>query len=303
LGLRSFGAIDPERGEKIIQKEWDMADTSGELKVTQNRIQKIEADLASILKRIPDHEKQQADAEQDIAKYRADASNGNEAARKKYDAAKVTADLHRDRVRDLKVEASKLQDQLAEAKTKLQWLEVKEKKEGLIGDTAKLRAIATELSDALAVPAAKLGDLKKQIKQTYVIALPLLGDPQRVKALGQSISQAPDHAVRALLQKSFAAVGIDLFDSKRYQDLDFESVMQKPINDLMAAIETSMHTDSNTPVAGRAMFRARTQVSALFGMHLSPNDVVSLEVNHPDVVKMVAAGGLEQISEAKEATA
>jgi hypothetical protein len=280
-----------------------MAKTLDEIKIAQNRIVKIEADRASNLGRIGEHQRKAQEAAAEVMKYGADAANGDGKAREKYDRAKGTETLHREQARQLQNDDGKCESQLSAEQSKLNRLLVKEKQEALIGDTGKFHAIATELSDAIAAPAAKCADLKKQLKETFVAALPLLGDRQRFTALETSINQSVDHAVRSQLQKSFAAVGIDLFDSKRYQDSDFESVMQKPINDLMAAIETSMHSDSNTPVAGRAMFRARTQVSALFGMHLSPNDVVSLEVNHPDVVKMVAAGGLEQISEAKEATA
>jgi hypothetical protein len=277
--------------------------TSDEIKIAQNGIVKIKSDRASNQGRIGEHQRKAVEAANEAAKSAIDAANGNDKARDRSIKEDANKEFHLKQIRILQNADGEFETQLSAEQSKLNRLLVKEKQEALIGDTGKFHAIATELSDAIAAPAAKCADLKKQLKEIFVAALPLLGDRQRFTALETSINQSVDHAVRSQLQKSFAAVGIDLFDSKRYQDSDFESVMQKPINDLMAAIETSMHSDSNTPVAGRAMFRARTQVSALFGMHLSPNDVVSLEVNHPDVVKMVAAGGLERISETREATA
>ena len=79
------------------------------------------------------------------------------------------------------------------------------------------------------------------------------------------------------------------------------SILEKPLRDLSAALESSMHAD--TPIAGRAMFRAKTVIAGLHGMHLAPGAVVSLEVDHPDVRRMIDAGALEEISETNGATA
>jgi hypothetical protein len=275
--------------------------TADEIKTTQNRIVKIESDRASNRERISGHERKASEYADEAAKFATDAANGNDKALDKHLKAKGTETLHREQARILQATDGELENQFAEAHATLNRLLVKQQQEILIGDTGKFHAIATELSDALTAPAAQCADLKKQLRETFVAALPLLGDRQCFTALEKSINQSVDLAVRSQLQKSFAAVGIDLFDSKRYQDSDFESVMQKPINDLMAAIETVMHSNSNTPVAGRAMFRAKTVISGLFGMSLRPGQIASLNPNDPAVLRVVNAGGLERIVEEKGA--
>jgi rRNA-processing protein FCF1 len=277
--------------------------TADEIKTTQNRIVKIESDRASNRERISEQERRATEAADEAAKFATDAANGNDKALDKHLKAKGTETLHREQARILEATDGELQNQLAEAHATLNRLLMKQKGEILIGDTGKFHAIATELSNALTAPAAQCADLKKQLRETFVAALPLLGDRQCFTALEKSINHSVDQAVRAQLQKSFAAVGIDLFDSKRYQDSDFESVMKKPINDLMAAIETVMRSNSPEHVEGRVRFRVRTQVSGLFGMALRPGQLVSLDPNDPVVLRVVNAGGLERIVEDKAVSA
>jgi hypothetical protein len=267
-----------------------------ELKNTDSQIAKGETDLASTVKATAHHQKQQADAEQEITKYRADASNGNEAALKKYNAAKITADLHRDRVRDLKVERAGQEDRLNQLRTTRGRLLVKIDLEALIGDAGELLAIAREFREGLAGPIAKSAALKKGLKVIFTNALPYLGERHRLMALERSVNQSVDNAVRSEMQKSFGAVGIDVVDNTRYGDSGFDIVMTKAIDDLTAALEVVMHTASPESVEGRKNFRVVTQVHALHGRNFSPGEIISLNGSDPQVLRLIAAGGLEEVS-------
>jgi hypothetical protein len=276
--------------------------TAEQIKTTQNRIVKIEADRASNRERISGHERKASEYADEAAKFATDAANGNDKALDKHLKAKGTETLHREQARILQATDGELQNQLAEAHATRDWLLIRIELEKLVGDASDLRAIAREFREALAVPVEKSGALKTRLKVIFTKALPRLGPRKNLAALEKSITQSVDHAVRSQLQKSFGAVGINVADS-RYENADFEVVLEKPIGDLMAAIESAMHTASPERVAGRMMFRARTQINGLHGMHLKAGDTVSLEVNHPDVRRMIDAGALEEIGETKGATA
>jgi hypothetical protein len=267
-----------------------------ELKNIDSQIAKGEPDLASTVKEIANQEKKQADAEQDVAKFRADAADGNEASAKKHNSGEIAANLHRARARDLKVQKSEQENQLNQLRTTRGRLLVKIDLEALIGDAGELLAIAREFREGLAGPVAKSAALKKRLKVIFTNALPYLGERQRLMALERSVNQSVDNALRSEMQKSFGAVGIDVVDNTRYGDSGFDIVMTKAIDDLTSALEVVMHTASPESVEGRRKFRVVTQVHGLHGRNFSPGEVVSLELGDPQVARLIAAGAFEEIS-------
>jgi hypothetical protein len=277
-----------------------MAKAADEIKITQNRIVKIESDRASNQGRIGEHQRKAVEAADEAAKFVADAAT-NEKALDKHLKANSTEEFHLKQIRILQNTDGDLHTQLSEAHKKLEQLRVKESQETLAAQTGPIRAIANKMSQALAGVAADCAQLDEQMRTLTANSIATFADSTRFSALQRSMRESVINAIRAELQNSFGEHGFVLFDSRRYEGQNFVSIMEKPLNDLSAALESSMHAD--TPVPGRAMFRARTVISGLHGMSLNPGDVISLEVGNPDVRRMIDAGGLEEISETKEATA
>jgi hypothetical protein len=276
--------------------------TSDKIKITQDRIQRIESDRASNQGRIGEHQRKAKEAADEVMKYGADAANGDGKAREKYDRAKGTETLHREQARQLQANDGELQNKLAEARATRDWLLVKIDIEKLTGEAGDLRVIAPEISDAFAALAVKGAGLKTRLKVIFTNALPHLGERQDLTALDRSVNQSVDHAFRSQLHKSFGAVGINVVDIPRHdEDSDFESVMKKAIDDLTAALEVVMHTASPEHVEGRVRFRVRTQISGLFGMAFHPGQIVSLNPNDPAVLRV--AGALERIDDDKAVSA
>jgi hypothetical protein len=276
-----------------------MSRTGEEIKNAQNGIVKLKIDLGLNQEIIAQNQRKEKEAADEVAKFGPAAANGDSKAREKYDRAKGTETLHREQARILQGTDGRLQKELTEAHATLNRLLLREKIETLIGKTGKLRAISTGLSAALAAPAKEIAAFKKEVKEIYVSALEFLGDQSSFAALEKSINQSPDRGVRAQLQKSFGAVGIVVVESKRDEGADFESVMEKPIADLMAALATVMHSNSGEHVEGRARFLVRTKIFGLHGISMSPGQIASLDPNDLAVQRVIAAGGLERIEEEK----
>jgi hypothetical protein len=273
-----------------------MAKTSDEIKIAQNRIVKIESDRASNQGRIGEHQRKAVEAADEAAKFVADAAT-NEKALDKHLKANSTEEFHLKQIRILQNTDGDLHTQLSEVHKKLEQLRVKESQETLAAQTGPIRDIGVRMSQALAGVAADCASLDEQWRTFIANAIATFGDSTRFSAPRDSVL----NAIRAELQNSFGKHGFVLFDSRRYEGQNFVSIMEKPLNDLSAALESSMHAD--TPVPGRAMFRARTVISGLHGMSLRPGETVSLEVAHPDVRRMIEAGGLEQVSDDKAVSA
>jgi hypothetical protein len=278
-------------------------ETTGQrIKNQRSEVARIESLIASNRKVIPDHERQLREATQDAAKHAPDAANNIEKARKEYDRAIGSERLHRDRLKDLQATDAGLRQQLIDANVALERSLVEERMEVLIGSTGDLHSISRQLSDALAAPAAKCAELKTQLRATFAAALPLLGDRQRFADLENTIRQSVDHAVRAELQKSFSAQGIELSYSVRDKDSDFETVMAKPISDLISSLECVVHSASNVSIEGRSKYRACTGIGGLHGMAIAASEIVSLKTSDPAVRRLVEQGALEEIIEDKGAS-
>lgn len=279
-----------------------MGKTVDEIKITRGRITKLETDRASHQERIGEHQRKAKEAADEVLKYGADAANGDGKAREKYDKAKGTESLHREQARILQGTDADLRQQLTDANATLERLLLNEQLEFLIGETGEPRAIAKRMSEALAGVATDCARLQEQTRSLSANAGVVLGDPARFIALRNSMRECVLHATRAQLQESFGKAGFVLFDSRRYEGEDFVSIMEKPLGDMSAALESAMHTGSTAPVKGRAMFRAITNVSGLFGMSIQAGEVLSLPIDDPHVLRLVQAGGLEQIVEDKGAS-
>ncbi len=279
-----------------------MAKTDGDIKIAQkqitDRIHVLDASIATTVKSEADHGQRKRDALQEAAKY------VTEKDLDKHIRAKALADLHGTAVyedqktrADLQAKRSALQEELVE-------LNMKGQAEIIRATIAEVAGISDGLSEGVAGFAERCEALEKKLTDIWATVVPFFGpNRERVAPLERSIRESVPQGVKAQLQKSFTPRGIILFDVRKYEGEDFVSIMKRPINDLLAALDSAIHSRSNAPVAGRAMFRAKTVVSGLHGMYLRPGDAVSLEVNHPDVRRMIEAGGLELVSEDKAVSA
>jgi hypothetical protein len=279
-----------------------MAKTSDEIQIAQNkiadRIAGFDTSIAATVKSEADHEKGKRDHLQDAAKYVTEKDID------KRIRAKALADLHDGAIHEDQKTRAVFQKQRSAAQEELVDLGLKEKVQHARAMLAKSETIAEELSRGVERSAELTKDFVMELAATWADTRQFFGDdPAYTAQLDRSIRESVPKGLKAQLQKSFTPRGIILFDIRNLEGEDFVSIMKRPINNLLAALDSAIHSRSNTPVAGRATFRAKTVVSGLHGLSLQLGDTVNLEVNHPDVRQMVADGGLEQVSDDKAVSA
>jgi hypothetical protein len=268
----------------------------------EQNILKWEADLATIEQRKSSETRQAAECAERASALAFEAVAGNKKALSEQSALDIKKGEHLRMVDNLEKTAAKLRRDIAAGKIQLEHLLGSEEVAELIDEVADLPSLSRELSEALAVPVAKFGAFEKRITAGCKKAFPVLGNRDRIARLEKALQQSLHQAIRVELNRQFGAVGIHIF-ATRFEEKDFEAVMRPPLEHLRQALEMKLHTNSGTPIAGRAMFVAKTNIGGLFGLTIATGEKMSLPLDDPTVRDMIARGALEQISDEKAVSA
>jgi hypothetical protein len=258
-------------------------------------IAKLQAELRGKDAQIAEQKEKEADFRRKAAKLAPDAVSGDEKALSEQNRFYTEESKAKLQAQNLETIAAPIRTQLAEAEAARANLVLAEQVEKIAAEIPKLAEMAKKLSAALVPVARDFGQLKKEISSVAAIALPLVGDSVKVSRLSASLLQHFDAAVRAGLFQIFHAQGLELFDAVKYSGQDFEKALGVPLGELRNALESRLHTTSGAPVSGRALFIALTNISGLHGLHIGAGEKISLKIDDPEVVRLVASGALEAI--------
>ena len=178
-------------------------------------------------------------------------------------------------------------------------LSLEEAHERVVESISDLPAMAKQLSAMIEPVAIAFSEFKKKIDAAAKQALPLIsrGDEARVRSLASRLRTAMFRGMRAQMASDFHTHGVDFFTGEPFESSAFDGVVAPVLRAMVSALEVDICAGRPTP--GRANFRLATNVSGLFGLHLTVGEIISLPVEDPDVRRMIGAGAIELV----EATA
>lgn len=279
-----------------------MGEHSNRRVAQEKKIAQLKDDLATIEGKKTDEARQAAECVERAAKLAPEAASGNQKALSEQVKLMDQKSKHQQQIQNLEGVAAPLRRELVTAQTELAQMVIDEHVETVLGKFERFPSLLKTLSEALAVPVAEFGAFGTDIAALCKDALPVLGDRDRVARLQKALEGSLHQAIRVELNRQFGAHGIHIF-ATRFEEKDFASVMSPPLQHLQKALEMKLYTNSGTPIAGRAMFVAKTNIGGLFGLTITTGEKMSLPLDDPTVREMVARGALEQIADERAVSA
>jgi hypothetical protein len=279
-----------------------MGEHSNRRVAQEKKIAQLKDDLATIEGKKTDEARQAAECVERAAKLAPEAASGNQKALSEQVKLMDQKSKHQQQIQNLEGVAAPLRAELATAEKELAQMVISEEVEGILEQVADLPSLSKKLAESVGPIAAEFGTFNKRIAALTKRALPILGDRERVQRLQKDLEQSLSQAVRVQLNAAFGTAGIFIF-ATRFEDKDFSVVMRPPLDNLRRALEAKLSTNAGTPIAGRAMFLALTNIGGLFGLTITAGEKISLPIDDPDVLNMIARGALEKIADERAVSA
>jgi hypothetical protein len=267
----------------------------------QKTIVKRQHEKALIHDSAADHERSAIDADNAAAKLTTDAAAGDEKKQAAHTKLRGLADVHR-QARDLenkKIPAKEAE--IVEAQQQLLREQHLESAQHALDVQRDIATFGDKVRESCAGFSEPLLNLNQKIMGIFAVLEPLMDHTDAMRLRDRAL-EAVTGGVRAELNKNLKAAGIHLFGS--LADGDFNSIVGPRLQDISNAISARMHSHAGaSPVPGRKMYRALTNVAGLHGLNIKVGEVLSLDPDDPSVRRMVELNALEEIKEASGASA
>jgi hypothetical protein len=265
------------------------------LKVHEKLIQDLQAKCEASQADIDSEEGLRAKVDAKLQVLALKAAGGDRGALRAQQELKGDRDRHTLQIDNLAAAARPICAELADAQKKLPVFQ----RAAIIGRLrnrlSELPARTVDLGSIVPPVAKKFAEYGEAMHADTGEALSLIarGDPARIRSLEDRVRNAFLKGLRSQLSHDFHAVGIALWDVSRHDPPTFDLAVAPVLLTVIEALQVDLLEDQLSD--GRALYKCLTNVSGLLGVHLSPGEVVSLPVDHPDVRKMLALEAIEEV--------
>jgi hypothetical protein len=261
---------------------------------------KLQADVSLMTESIADHGRSAVDADNGAAKIAADAAAGDEKKLAAHIKLTGLAEVHRKQAHDLETVGLKAKrEEIAEVDRQLTNAVFSDLAAVAMDVSGDISDVAKQLSDSLALIKPPVANLIHKINDSMTALESVLGKAPAQRLRDRAL-EGVTTGVRAELNKNLKAAGIHLFGA--LADSDFQTIVGPRLQDISNAISARMHSHAGaSPVPGRKMYRAVTNITGLHGLNIKVGEILSLDPDDPSVRRMVELNALEQINEASGA--
>jgi hypothetical protein len=266
-------------------------------KTGEEKVTKLRAERDRIKTLIANESEESAKVGREAQELARDAVGGDRKALSKQTALFVKKDEHDRQIKNLKTAGADIDAKLTEAEAELSRFILSEQLEVANSLTERVPRVAASLSD-LVTPVVEQAKACEKLIADILANLHLLGERSRYHRLERSLQTAVLDGVRAALNNSFTAANFPLLDdSPRMRGLDFAGVVMPRISNVRRAFEMTLSSRSGIAVKGRSMFLVKTNIGGLFGLEIISGERISLDLDDPDVTKLISQGAVERIGE------
>jgi hypothetical protein len=260
----------------------------------EKKIATIKGELESVEAALFKEQAAEVETDKEISTLALEAARGNRMALKKQHELRTRKAEHNLQSSNIETLAVPIRRALTAAEAELPNFIRAELIERVADGIGELPAMVAELSKVIQPIAKAFGQFRSRLEAATAEVLPLIsrGDPERVLTLTNRLRTALVRGVRAELSFGFRSEGLDVLGVSEFEGKNFQCVVEPILFSMISALEMDLRTNG-VATPGHAEFRAKTNISGLFGVNLRVGEIVSLPLEHKDVKMHLLHGALE----------
>jgi hypothetical protein len=262
----------------------------------EKKIATIKGELEPVEAAISKEQAAEVETDKEISTLALEAARGNRVALKKQHELRTRKAEHNLQSSNIEAIAVPIRRALAAAEAELPHFIRAEVIERVANGIRELPAMVDELSKVIQPIAKALGEFNRRFDAATGEALPIIagGDSERISTFTNRLRTAVVRGIRAQLSFEFRSEGLNILSVSEFEGKNFQCVVEPLLSSMISALEMNLHTNG-AEASGNAEFRAKTNISGLFGVNLRVGEIVSLPLEHKDVKMHLSHGALEMV--------